>query len=282
MRFHIAIVALIAAMFALPASAQIALSSPEGITFDSQGNLYVANYGTNQILIYNRDLVQISSISAGLSGPNRLAFDTLGNLYVSNGTSNSITVYDPNGNQIISKTITQGLKFPLGVAVDAAGNVFVANNSANNITVYNADGVLLQTLTRDDHHRLVAPGVMVVLNRHLYLGTGPAAGQSYTNSYETSLVVKGILKEVITYFDRNDEGPTGIAFDSEGNIYIDYFYTGTAAKYSPTNQLLLTINVGHFGNGEGIAVDKKGNIYIAFINVIYIYDSSGNLINTLH
>jgi len=29
----------------------------------------------------------------------------------------------------------------------------------------------------------------------------------------------------VTYFDTSDEGPTGIAFDSAGNVHIDYFYT---------------------------------------------------------
>jgi DNA-binding beta-propeller fold protein YncE len=264
------------------ASAQIALNAPEGITFDSLGNLYVANYGTNQILIYNSALVQTSSISQGLAGPNRLAFDSVGNLYVSNGKSNSITVYDPSGNQITSKTITQDVNRPLGVAVDSAGNVFVANNGANNISAYTADGVLIGTLMRDNHHRFVAPGVMAIYGPNIYIGTGPTVGQSFTNSYNIAFLLTGHPKEVVTYFDTNDEGPTGIAFDSAGNVYIDYFYTGTAAKYSPTNQLLLSINVGHFGNGEGMAVDQQGNIYIAFGNVIYIYDASGKLINTLH
>ena len=86
----------------------------------------------------------------------------------------------------------------------------------------------------------------------------------------------------MTYFDTSDEGPTGIAFDAAGNVYIDYFYSGTAVKYSPANNILLTINLGHFGNGEGIAVDSLGNIYISFENQINIYDPSGNLINTLH
>jgi DNA-binding beta-propeller fold protein YncE len=52
----------------LPAVAQIPLNAPSGMIFDSQGNLYVANYGSNQVLIYNPQLVQISSINQGLSG----------------------------------------------------------------------------------------------------------------------------------------------------------------------------------------------------------------------
>jgi streptogramin lyase len=229
--------------------------------------------------------VQTSSISKGLSGPNRLAFDSLGNLYVSNGKGNSITVYDPNGNQITSKTITNKIVTPEGVAVDSSGNVFVANNGANNISAYTADGVLIGTLSRDNHHRFVAPGAMAILGPNIYIGTGPTVGQSFTNSYNIALLLKGHPREVVTYFDTSDEGPTGISFDSTSNVYIDYFYTGTAVKYSPTNQILLTINTGHFGQGEGIAVDQQGNIYLSLaygFNTINIYDPTGNLINTLH
>lgn len=282
MRLKFAILAVLIGVV-LPVFAQIPLNVPSGITFDSHGNLYVANNGTNQILIYNADLVQTSSISQGLSGPNRLAFDSLGNLYVSNGNNNSITVYDPSGNQITSKTITNRINRPLGVAVDPSGNVFVSNNGTNNIAAYNSDGVLIGTLSRDNHHRFVAPGVMAVLGPNIYIGTGPTVGQSYTNSYNIDLLLTGRAKEIQTYFDTFDEGPTGIAFDSASNVYIDYFYTGTAVKYSPVNNILLTIKYADYGQGEGIAVDQQGNIYIAFgPNTINVYDSSGALINTLH
>jgi len=282
MRLKFAILAVLIGVV-LPVFAQIPLNVPSGITFDSHGNLYVANNGTNQILIYNADLVQTSSISQGLFGPNRLAFDSLGNLYVSNGNNNSITVYDPSGNQITSKTITNRINRPLGVAVDHSGNVFVSNNGTNNIAAYNSDGVLIGTLSRDNHHRFVAPGVMAVLGPNIYIGTGPTVGQSYTNSYNIDLLLTGRAKEIQTYFDTFDEGPTGIAFDSASNVYIDYFYTGTAVKYSPVNNILLTIKYADYGQGEGIAVDQQGNIYIAFgPNTINVYDSSGALINTLH
>lgn len=278
------IAALLAACATLPMSAQIPLSTPQGLVFDSAGNLYVANYGSNQVLIYNTALVQTGSISEGLSGPNKLAFDSLGDLYVSNLGSYSITVYDPSGKQITSKTITNDVHRPEGVAVDSAGNVYVGNNGPNQVSVYNSDGVLLGTFNRDNnHHHFTSVGPMAIYGPNIYIGTGPAAGQSYTNSYNIALMLTGRAREVATYDDTSDEGPTGIAFDSAGNVYIDYYYTGTAVKYSPTNQVLLTLNTGQYGQGEGIAVDAQGNIYVSFgLNTINVYNSTGVLINTLH
>ena len=278
------IFAILAVSATVSIHAQIPLSTPQGLAFDSAGNLYVANYGTNQILIYNPALVQTGSISEGLSRPNKLAFDSLGNLYASNLGSYSITVYDPNGNQITSKTITNDVHRPEGVAVDSAGNVYVGNNGPNQVSIYNSDGLLLGTFNQDNrHHHFTSVGPMAIYGPNIYIGTGPAAGQSYTNSYNIALLLMGHAREVVTYDDTADEGPTGIAFDSAGNVYIDYYYTGTAVKYSPTNRVLLTLNTGHYGQGEGIAVDSQGNIYIAFgVNTINVYNSAGTLINTLH
>ena len=180
---------------ALPLVAQIPLNGAQGVTFDSQGNLYVANYNTNQILIYNSQLIQTSSISKGLSGPNRLAFDSEGNLYVSNNKGNSITVYDPSGNQLTSRTITNRIKSPSGVAVDSAGNVFVCDNGSNLIAAYNSNGVLIGTFAQDNrHHHFIAPGAMTIMGPNIFIGTGPSAGQSFTNSYNIALMLTGHAK----------------------------------------------------------------------------------------
>jgi sugar lactone lactonase YvrE len=280
MNLRPALVPIILAAVALSAAAQVPLNSPEGLAFDAQGNLYVANYGTNQVLIYDSQLTQTGSISEGLSGPTRLAFDGAGDLYVANSTSNSITVYDPSGNQITSKTITKDVNRPLAVAVNSSGDVFVGNNAVSDISVYNSAGTLLGTYHHDNHHNHFLVGAMAILGPNVYIGTGPTAGQSFINSYNIDLLLQGHAREVVTYFDTADEGPTGIAFDASGNVY---YYTGTAVKYSPSNQVLLTLNTGHYGQGEGIAVDSQGNIYISFgSNTINVYNSSGTLINTLH
>ena len=69
--------------------------------------------------------------------------------------------------------------------------------------------------------------------------------------------------EITVYNDNVNTGPTGIAFDSQGNVYISELYSGTAVKYGPTGgSPLLVINQGT-GGCEGIAVDQNGNIYVS-------------------
>jgi DNA-binding beta-propeller fold protein YncE len=62
------------------------LGHPVSLAVDSKGNLYVVNFDSNQILVYNPNYVQQTkkTISAGVSGPFGVAFDSKGNLYVAN------------------------------------------------------------------------------------------------------------------------------------------------------------------------------------------------------
>ena len=64
MKLRLAILAVLVGSV-LPVFAQIPLNTPSGIICDSQSNLYVANYGRNQTLIYNPQLVQVPR-SAGV------------------------------------------------------------------------------------------------------------------------------------------------------------------------------------------------------------------------
>jgi hypothetical protein len=40
-------------------------------------------------------------------------------------------------------------------------------------------------------------------------------------------------KEITVYNDNVNTAPTGIAFDSQKNVYISELYSGTAVKYPP-------------------------------------------------
>jgi DNA-binding beta-propeller fold protein YncE len=128
------------------------LNSPQGLVY-SNGSLYVANGGSNQVLVYSiqtstttlgvTGMTLTGTISADINGPSRLALDAAGHLFVANAGNNTVTAYDTtNGNAEITapgaKPLISGgsLNRPLGVAVDSKGNVYVANNGGNSISVY--------------------------------------------------------------------------------------------------------------------------------------------------
>ena len=75
---------------------------PDGLAFDSAGNLYVANYGNNTVSEVTPAGV-VSTFASGFNEPVGLAFDA-GNLYVANSGSNTVSE--------VSETVT--VPFTLG------------------------------------------------------------------------------------------------------------------------------------------------------------------------
>jgi sugar lactone lactonase YvrE len=97
------------------------LSSPNGLAFDSAGNLFVAT--SLSILKFTPDGAQ-STFALGLSGPVGLAFDSAGNMFVAESGSGSILKFTPGS---VRTTFASGLSGPVGLAFDRAGNLFVTD-----------------------------------------------------------------------------------------------------------------------------------------------------------
>lgn len=126
------------------------LNGPDGLAFDSVGDLYVADSGTPAVTEYGSgaygDIAPIRTINGpatGLVTPAGVALDSAGNFYVANEAAQTVTVYGPGANgdvapiRTISGPDTQ-LSQPWGLAIDAAGNLWVANYASSTLTEYPA------------------------------------------------------------------------------------------------------------------------------------------------
>jgi hypothetical protein len=273
MKTRLLLTVLLAVCFAVPAHAQ--LNDPNGLAFDSAGNLWVANEGANNVLELNPTTgAVLNTITSGISGPTRLAFDGAGNLYVTNFTTGTITVY--NKSLALTRTIS-GLSHPLGVAVDAYGDIYAANNLSNDIVAYNAAGDLVETLTQDKSGvPFTAPGALAISGADIYA----AVIGGDVISYNIGNFLTDFPIEITKYTDSVSTGPTGILV--RGDIYVSYRFSNDVVKYGPAGKAVLTITVG-MSLPEGIALDKSGNIYVSNAGTpsITVYSSAGVLLRTL-
>ncbi|MGB6386158.1 MAG: hypothetical protein WBD25_08055 [Terriglobales bacterium] len=253
------------------------LSYPLGLAVDAKGNLYVANSGGNDILVYNPAYNQVPSktIKQNISNPTGVAFDPYGNLWVANygGGSGSVTEYT-NGLQNADNTITNGIQGPEAIAVDGLGNVWVENGFAN-VTVYSPDfpsappTTLLRTITPFAPEYLVY-GISL-------LGQTVAFGGSQVNIGNTTseLANVNVTQEVFPI------AAFALATDNSGKTYAGGFdntvdVLTNDAGVQPFLQLSFTAN--------GIAIDNtRDRLYIsnASGSAISVYSTAGVLLHTI-
>jgi sugar lactone lactonase YvrE len=204
---------------------------PSDLAVDGTGNVYIADVGNHRI----RLVTQAGAIStvagsggstdsgdrgpataAGLNGPWGIAVDSQGNLYMSsdsrirkvapNGIISTVAGNDTAGYNGDGNPATNSqLNRPRGLAVDAAGNLYVADYGNNCI------------------RKIAGSTISTVAGRcgsfnYGFIGDGGPATSSVLN------------------------GPTGVAVDSTGNLYIAD--SGNASIRKVSNGIVTTVAGG--------------------------------------
>ncbi len=115
---------------------------PETPVVDAQnGNLYVANYGTNNVSVISGTAnAVIGSVPTG-AGPNPPTYDGGdGDLYVTCDISNNVTVISGVTNTVVAN-VPVGLTPEVGSYDPTTGSLFFTNKASNNVSVM-ADGTV--------------------------------------------------------------------------------------------------------------------------------------------
>ncbi|HAL82858.1 MAG TPA: hypothetical protein DCO83_11990 [Mucilaginibacter sp.] len=234
--------------------------APTGSAFDSQGNLYVADFGNNVI----RKITPAGTVST-YAGNGRAGYY--------NGAADS--------SHLKSTTDTMALfNNPQAVAVDAAGNVYVADRGNNLIRKILPTGrVITMAGTRTagyvDATNVLAKfnnpsGIAVDASGNVYVAdAGNSAVRKITPADVVSTIAGGTTQPALLNL------PSGITIDKAGNLYI-VDESGRVFEYTTANvlyNLAGTVNAAGFVNGagtsalfsnpQGIAIDGNNNIYVA-------------------
>jgi len=253
------------------------LNYPSGIAIDDSGNIFIADNSNNRIRKINSAGIISTYAGSGILGytgdggladtaelkhPSSVAVDDSGNVYVADYGNNVIRKINPAG--IITRfagstygfsgdggpATSAQLNGPTDIALDGNGDVYVTDCNNKRIRKVNSLGII----------STVAGGGTSGLG-----DGGPATSAELTT-------------------------PTGICFDSYGNLYIADFNAGLVRKVNSVGIISTFAGGGTSGLGDGgpatlselggcerIKFDNFGNAYIsdAYDNRVRVVVASG-------
>ena len=255
------------------------LNGPTGIAVDAGGNVYFADTLNHRVRKMSPDgtITTVAGTGTGgfggdggaagaaqLNQPFGLALAAAGNLYIADMQNHRVRQVRPAGSiTTAAGSATPGfggdggapssaqLNYPTGVAVDTAGNLYIAEHGNQRV-------------------RVVSNGVITTLAGNglgTYAGDGGAAAQASLN------------------------GPTGVAVDGSGNVFIADTGNNVIRMVSPDRYIITVAGTGVLGySGEGgpaasaqlvaptaVVRDASGNLYITADSRILIAPVGGSI-----
>lgn len=226
---------------------------------DAEGNIYATFSGSRgqkvPVAIFKIDTnYTIKPFVADLMNPTSIAFDKDGHMYVSSRFDGTVYRVAPNGTM---SSYAEGMGVATGIAFDRIGNLYVGDRSG---TIFK--------IAPDRQTFVFATLEPSVSAYHLVFGphgdlfvTGPT-----TSSFDA--VYKIDPQGNLSTFYRGLGRPQGMAFDTEGNLYVAGSLAGKAGivKIAPDGQASLEVA----GNGiVGLAFAPGRSVILATTNTIH-------------
>jgi hypothetical protein len=253
-----------------------ALGTPQGVTFDPAGNLWVMDPGamingqaTPALLKFSS--AQLAALgmtngpepaaiitSASLAFPQQSVFDAQGNQWVSDHNNNTILVFTAaqlgmtGANNLMPAVTISSAAFngPLGIVFDSAGNLWVANNGE----------------VPGNNNTMSPVGTSIVEFAKANLPAVPATGMLTPD-----------LTPSITLTDNGQgsiQGPWELAFDSMGNLWssnaatpftlVAFGKASLAASGTPAPMTTISpamdMGVATLNSTNGLCFDNAGDI----------------------
>jgi hypothetical protein len=227
------------------------MNRPRALTFDGNGDLFVANCPTcvassgDSVTEYAAPVSSTSTPSAtittGISGPVALIEDASNDLFVANSTGNSVTEYAA-GTTTPAATVTNTVAAPNALAIDTGAGLLFVSNAGGTVEQYSSpfngaapSGAV--PATSPGGGTCPAGGTPTV-NKPAAVVVVPAQNRLYvaSSSLGTVNAVFAVRETALTQcrglFDAGSN-PTALAVDGTPNLYVANNALNTVTLYNP-------------------------------------------------
>ncbi len=206
-------------------------NEPDGVAVDAAGNVYVADSMNHRVQKFTSAGTFITKWGSEGSGdgqfnnPVGVALDPAGNVYVAEGLGNRVQKFTSNGT-FVERWGSEGtcdgyFEYPVDIAIDPAGNVYVADYRG--VQKFTLDGEFVSWIAG-----LPRGGAIAVDDD----------GSVYAIQYEEVLVFSSAGTFVARWGsygsgDGQFTGPSGIAVDGAGNVYVVEVGNNRVQQFAP-------------------------------------------------
>lgn len=248
------------------------LHSPQGVTEDADGNLYVADTAHRRVRRYDSELNLVATFGDSWpASPSRLAVGADGRAYVVEGDTGRIQIFSADGERLRSfgeGGRGEGQFFEPGqVAVAPGGELYVADAKNARIQKLDADGNFLLQWGEpgDGDGQFKEPrGVAVAADGRVYVAdTKNHRVQRFdaNGAFELAWGSRGVAAGEF-------ESPRGVAVAPDGRVYVTDTGNDRVQRFSAGGAHQLSFGssgtaVGFFKRPESVAVASDGRVYVA-------------------
>jgi Leucine-rich repeat (LRR) protein/sugar lactone lactonase YvrE len=275
-----------------PGSGNGQFNSPEGLAFDHDGNLYVAERNGTRLQKFANDGTFIRTYTSPpmpFSVPMGIWVDDSDFIYVTDQGNNALYKFANDGTLVFSAGTTSlpgQLYNPRKLSLDANNNLYVAEWSNNRIQKFNTSGTSVLTIGSygtGDGQFYAPPSVAVAADGTIY-------AIDNNNRVQVFDAAGNFLFKFGSAGSGNGQfsGPIDMAFDATGNLFVVDQYNNRIQKFSSTGTFLLSFGSagsadGQFNYPQCLAIDQSGQVYIGENNRgwIQVFDNNGTFIKKI-
>lgn len=252
-----------------------ALNAPLDVAADSEGQIYVADTANNRVQVFNPDGTfnfRFGKAGDGVGhfrSPCGLAIDKQGNIYIADTLNNRIQKFTNRGRHLSTiESSTEKLYNPKDVAVNSSGYLYVVDSYNNEIKKFDPIGQFSSKFggkgagpgefNRPD-------GIFVDFNDKKYVvDSRNLRVQVFgaDDNFEFEIKEKGQYGRLL--------GPSKIAVDSTGNIFVVDCGQIPLIKFSPKGEFIT--RVAEFGKGQKGKVTLPSGVAIIDAEKIAVLD----------
>jgi sugar lactone lactonase YvrE len=227
------------------------LCHPDGVAIGPNGDLFVGDRGTRQIMRIPAAGGAATVFATGFTMPIAVTFNQAGTLLVADYSTGTISSVNPNG---VVSPFASGLNQPNGLIFDQQKQLYISNHGTNQIV-------------RLDNSSQPTPIHIANVSQVRGVTIDPS-DNLFALSRSTGIVYKiTSAGQMSTFVDLpdGDEGYIGPIFDpATGNLFVSRYMrrTGTEIlKITPAG--VVSIFASPVANPSGLALDGQGNLYVS-------------------